>query len=349
MKGSAMVGGVDVGYGSVKAECGFVDGEAHSILMPSGAGRASLMPRKLNNEPDLKGGESVLVPNGQGSAEEWVAGVDQIHIQHSVRQTHENYTATSEFYALYLAALARFGVDQIDLLITGLPVSQYYGVGAKERIAALEQRMSGRKHISSQVTVDVKKVKVVPQPLGTFMGVVEEPKYRPLATRNDLQTLVIDVGYYSADYVVISGKSVRDTNSGSSTLATSIILEKAAAAVSRRAGKPVSRDQLDMAMKRGSTIVAIGLERELDFAEELRAAAAEVAPQVVGEVLGAMRTVGTVDLVIVTGGGGHLYLDKIREAFPGVDVISPADPVMANAKGYRATGVLMMKMAAART
>ncbi len=346
MSEAAMVAAVDVGYGSVKAECGPMKGETKSIVMPSGAGRADDMPRKLSGGPDLKGGELVLLSEDGGPAVEWVAGVHQTHIQQVARVTHENYPSTPEYRALYLAALARFGVPKINLLVTGLPVNQCFGPDGERRKKALAQAMKGRKNINSMTTVEVERVIVIPQPIGTFMGVVADPKYAGLAQSDHLQTLVIDAGFYSVDYVVVSGRSIKDKSSGSSQLATSIILERTAAAVSRRVGRPVSRDQLDMAMKTGRRSIPEGLSGEIDFEAELTQVADSVATQVIGEILTALRTIGQVDLIIVTGGGGSLYLNAVRAAFPGLkaeNVILPEDPVMANARGYRATGVWMLE------
>lgn len=346
MSEAAMVAAVDVGYGSVKAECGPMKGETKSIVMPSGAGRADDMPRKLNGGPDLKGGELVLLSEDGGPAVEWVAGVHQTHIQQVARVTHENYPSTPEYRALYLAALARFGVPKINLLVTGLPVNQCFGPDGERRKKALAQAMKGRKNINSMTTVEVERVIVIPQPIGTFMGVVADPKYASLAQSDHLQTLVIDAGFYSVDYVVVSGRSIKDKSSGSSQLATSIILERTAAAVSRRVGRPISRDQLDMAMKTGRRSIPEGLSGEIDFEAELTQVAESVATQVIGEILTAMRTIGQVDLIIVTGGGGGLYLNAVRAAFPGMkaeNIILPEDPVMANARGYRETGIWMIK------
>lgn len=346
MSEAAMVAAVDVGYGSVKAECGPTTGEPRSIIMPSGAGRASDMPRKLNGGADLKGGELVLLSENGGAAVEWVGGVHQTFIQQSVRVTHENYPSTPEYKALYLAALARFGVPKINLLVTGLPVSQFYGPDAAERKKALAESMRGRKHINTMTTVDVDQVVVIPQPLGTFMGVVAQKEYAGLAESEHLQTLVIDAGYYSLDYVVVSGRSIKDKSSGSSQLATSIILERTAAALSRRLGRPISRDQLDVALKSGRRSIPEGLSGEIEFDADLKEVGNSVAGQVVGEILTALRTVGPVDLIIVTGGGGGLYLDAVRSAFSGLkseNIILPEDPVMANARGYRATGIWMLK------
>lgn len=102
------VAGLDIGYGNVKGVGGNFDGsDVCEFILPSGAAPISSMPKR-GLDPDLKGGEVVNI-----DGVEWVAGVDQHHIQGGVKQTHSSYVETCEYKALYLAALYRFGLPRI--------------------------------------------------------------------------------------------------------------------------------------------------------------------------------------------------------------------------------------------
>lgn len=219
MSEAAMVAAVDVGYGSVKAECGLMKGETKSIVMPSGAGRADDMPESPAAWSTLKGGEVVLLSEDGGPlpSRSW-ASTRPISSKWLVSRTRTTRRRRSTGHCIWPPSPAS-GTPKINLLVTGLPVSQYYGPDGPQRIKALEQAMKGRKNINSMTTVEVDKVVVIPQPLGTFMGVAADPKYAGLAQSDHLQTLVIDAGFYSVDYVVVSGRSIKDKSSGSSQLA----------------------------------------------------------------------------------------------------------------------------------
>lgn len=344
---NATVAGVDVGYGNVKCVVGCGDGAQRDVVLPAGAAPAEQMPKLINRQPDLKGGELVLIPVEDGVVP-WVGGVEQVVLQHSVRQTHAQYTSTKAYHALYLAALAKMRAERIDLLVTGLPVSQYYDPRVGEPLRqGLQKLMTGRHHINDQVTVQVDRTLVIPQPTGTFMGVAAEPQHSYLVTDNSLTTLVVDAGFFSLDYVSLSGRSVRDQSSGSSQLATSHILEKAAERLSVSMDRFVDPDRLDAAFRGGAPMLRLGGE-EVDYLTVLRAAAAEVASEVVGEIQRKMRgDKSSADVLILAGGGAELYAPALAKVFPKAKLIRPADPVLSNARGYYTYGQLALGAARA--
>jgi PRTRC genetic system protein D len=313
MRNSTVVAGIDLGYGNAKAAVlDICNGRTREIVLPSGAAPATAMPKLDATKWDLKGGEEVLV-NG----EPWVAGVEQLHIQNRARQTHERYVTTDEYYALYLASLARLGHSKIDVLVTGLPVSQHFGAVGAELRAILETKLAGRKHVNGQTMVEVGRVAVIAQPLGTYMGMAAQPRYSVLATDDSRKVLCIDIGYGTVDWVLMSGKSALDHSSGSSTLATSVVLQKTAKHLSRELGRQVTVDQLDAAIRRGERSVPVGLTSSYDFSTVLAAAGVEISNTVMADVLSSLRSAGPVDNVILTGGGSSLYEEAVRKAFPG--------------------------------
>lgn len=87
-----ILAGLDIGYGNVKGISGAFQGsEVREFVLPAGAAPVSAMPKR-GLSPDLKGGEEVLIGD-----EDWVAGVEQHHIQGGVRQTHAEYVEIDEY------------------------------------------------------------------------------------------------------------------------------------------------------------------------------------------------------------------------------------------------------------
>lgn len=323
--------GLDVGYGNLKIVGGLTGSQdVREFVLPAGAAPISSMPRRSDNTCDLKGGEQVLIDGCS-----WAAGVEQVHIQNRARMTHDEYPRTPEYKALFLAALARMGYRRIDFLVTGLPVSQIYGPGGQELIADMQAMMRGQHLINADMTVDVGAVQVIPQPLGTFFGLAAEKEYASLATSENLQTLIFDPGYFSVDFVVMSGRAVMNQFSGTSLQATSMILERAAHALSTKHGRAFSSDQLDAAQRSGAPTITAGFGREIEYLPALVDAAKELTPSVIGDLKRTIRTARPLDLVIMTGGGAWLYEDAIRAAYPGVEIASVPDKVLGNARGYR--------------
>lgn len=321
--------GIDVGYGNCKVVAGDVArGVVREVVLPSGAAPVGDMPR-LHDRPDLKGGELVLLDGA-----EWVAGVEQLHIQNAVRKTHSAYTREKEYEALFKAALARSGYDHVSCVVTGLPVQLFYGPESKQLQADLVRLMQGRKHISATRSVTVDQVIVVPQPFGTFMSLASQPEFAFLHQDEDLFGIVADPGFGTVDVVAFLGQAVAHQFSDSSALATSHILERVAENMSKQMGLRVTSDRLDMAMRRGQTLLTMGNET-FDIRPLLEQVGREVGEKIAALIHRILRSSERpVDYVIITGGGASLYAPALMAAFPKSRILTPQDPVLANARGY---------------
>lgn len=340
--GSPLCVGLDVGYGNVKLAAGYAGETPWELVMPAGAAPAELMPKRIDRTPDLKGGELVYLTVGPNDVEQWVGGVDQMHVQNATRQTHERYTSTKEYQALFLSALAKLGRETVDLLVTGLPVGQYYGERGEELRKGLASLMKGKHVINGVATVEVKKVLVMPQAVGSFFSVASLPEHRMLTVDETMATLVLDVGFYSCDWAVMSGKSVREKSSASSQFAMSHVMDEVAKVLGDRLGRTVDRDKIDLAWRRGQELMVIGGE-EVQYVPVMKAVGREIADRVAGQVLTSTRNERSgIDVVVVTGGGASIFIEAIRAAFPKAKVIAQPEPVMGNARGYQLYGQLLM-------
>ncbi len=113
---------------------------------------------------------------------------------------------------------------EIDVLVTGLPVSQYMDV---ERREALKSRLEGEHQITPKRSVAVKSVVVVPQPAGAYMDVVSSTKDEDLLEIiQGGKTVVIDPGFFSVDWVALEEGEVRYHSSGTSLKAMSVLLQE---------------------------------------------------------------------------------------------------------------------------
>ncbi|KZC39854.1 hypothetical protein RHOFW510R12_01010 [Rhodanobacter sp. FW510-R12] len=324
---SSSLVGLDVGYGNLKA-CGMVLGteSVDVVKLPVGAAPLDQAPTLLNNEPDLRGGEAVTI---QGLP--WVGGTDPMILQGFTRQADRSYITSPEYLALYYAALARLGYDHVGILVTGLPCDQYDGPDSKMIRQRLGERLKGEHRISPTRTVRVDRVFVMAQPMGTYASVFHDQ-----ATLDDGRTvLVIDVGFYSVDWVLMQGGSVRGGTAQTNPAATGRILELAARQISENHdGAQVSVNRLEAAFRSGQEQLRLGVHT-VAYRQYIDQAAAVVSRQVMSAVLASVRDLGDViDSVILTGGGAGLFEPAARLSFRASDVRMTADPVMANAQGY---------------
>ncbi|APP82573.1 ParM/StbA family protein [Xanthomonas perforans] len=321
--------GLDVGYGNVKLSARAA-GEPilRELTMPIGAVPLEQAPKKIVGGYDIRDGVIVSI-DGQA----WAAGMEPSHLQGFSRPTHENYPATNEYKALMIGALVKAGLTEVDMLYTGIPVAQYYGHNGVALRTQICNTMTGTHWINSTTSIKVKATTVVPQAAGAYMDILaRSPDLKP---SKGSPTLVIDVGYFSVDWVRVIDNAVLDRSSGSSLNATSVLLEKAAALIGMKYERPISAARLESAFRSGEETLNWG-QVSLHVGEWMETAAEEIAPKVFNDVVRMQRHEEDFpNLVVLTGGGGSLYKRAAEQFFPHSKVALSREPVMANARGFQ--------------
>lgn len=321
------IAALDIGYGNLKA-LGLRPGasEPDVIKLPIGAAPLEQAPKALGGGYDLRGGERVTI-NGLP----WVAGTDPQILQGFTRQADPSYIYSPEYLALYYAALSRLDYDHIGILVTGLPCDQFDGPDSRVIRQRLSERLKGEHQISENRRVKVDRVLVLAQPMGTYASLFHDQD-----TANDGRTiLIIDPGFYSVDWVLMQGGSVRGGTAQTNPQATGRILELAARQISENhGGAQLSVNRLEAAFRNGQGTMQLGIHT-VQYRNYIDQAAASVSRQVMAAVLSSLRDLGDViDCVILTGGGAELFEPAAKAQFKSSQVISTPDPVMANAEGY---------------
>lgn len=314
--------GLDIGYSNLKVAYGAANLSAPTtVLRPSGAAPADRFGKRLDGK--LQDDFINVLVNGN----EYVAGVSLDRAQVWNRSLHEEYASTESYMALFKAGLLLSGMRQIDVLVTGLPVSQFM---EEKRKRSLEKMMQGSHLICPGVTVEVSSVKVVPQPIGGFVDFL-------LNTREDIEDanlLIIDPGFFSVDWVVISNNEIHNQSSGTSLNACSVMLEEVAKSISQRFETKINLESIENAIRKNKSAVLI-MGQRVELSPFLKTAREKIGPAVSELVQQAVRNEGKdVDLVILVGGGANLYFDVARQAFPRQKVLISQDSVFANSRGF---------------
>lgn len=322
--------GCDVGYGNLKISAfDPKTNETQVIVLPVGAGPAAKASKSIGDgRPDVGDGAMVYI-----DGEQWVAGVSPLEIQDFARPTHTNYPKTREYLALYYAALSKLPSNQIAVLVVGLPVSQFYEGRHDGSVKALQDRLQGEHYLGPNRKVSVRQVVVVPQPAGAYTDLIQiDPT---LADDKDRVALVADVGFFSSDFVIFRSGKVDDQSSGSSTDATSRIIEDAARQISATNGHiRLSPARLESAIRSNRDVLSVG-DKEIAFKPYVAAAANEVAERVMSRIFSSLRSQpDMIDVVALAGGGASLFEPAVRRAFQSSKIAVSKDPVMANARGF---------------
>lgn len=313
--------GLDVGYGNLKFAAGS-HSEPRELVLPSGAAPIAFLPKRNDGSVDTRDGATVLV-----KGDEWIGGVDPTEIQNYMPELNENYPRTDRYLALFHTALSKCHVDEVDWLVTGLPVQHHLSPSNR---AELEQRLQGTHYVTKERAVTVRNVKVLPQPVGAY---VTWSAARAASVR-DMRVLVVDVGHYSCDFVVMRGASIRDLASGSNRHAMAVILEEAANRIGAERKAKVSAERLAAALRRNATSITVHGE-PVELGPYVAAAGDSVAKVGVQHISNKLdKESDSLDVILVTGGGSDPYVTALKAAFPGIPVQPAGATVTSNSRGF---------------
>ena len=197
--------------------------------------------------------------------------------------------------------------------------------------------MQGEHQITPRRKITVNKVKVVPQPVGGFVDYVWS---LPDASEiEDSRVLVVDPGFFSVDWVLISNGELRRQSCGTSLEASSVIIDEAVRLIAEDFGGNVGRERLEHTLRNGLAHVRLFGER-VEVASYLKKAADKVGPIVTARLRESLRGENaSADMVLLVGGGAGFFETAVKEAFPQLKVSSPDSPVYANARGFWRMGV----------
>ena len=321
-----VVVGLDIGYSNLKCVAGVCGMHPRLQVMPAVAAPEAHVAVRLQADAGQSPQGIAVSLDGR----RWIAGVPPARVSGWQRALHEDYVASDSYRALLLAALQVIGVERIDRLVTGLPVAQAMEPTHRERLRA---RLQGR-HALADGAVEVAEVRVIAQPVGAFVDLLMQAD-APLVERISAGTvLVIDVGFFSVDWSVLVNGDLRQTTSGTSLQAMSVLIDAAAERLRTERGGKAALAAIEQALaQRRSAILLHGDWVEL--APYLQRAARAVGPLALEALRRDLRHEQTnADLLLLTGGGAALFEPVVRAVFPEAPLRLSVDPLAANARGY---------------
>lgn len=317
---------IDVGYGNTKTAWAMGSDIATNMF-------PSLAPLAANGSLNSFGGgvfkgRNVLTVEVDGARYEVGpdVSISGAHV-HTGRSLSEDFAATPGYAALLAGALHYAGAREVDRLVLGLPVhnTQKYAAHLKDRFAGTHDFGWGDIHVGS--------VLPLPQPLGTLIHYIQQSgkQYDP-----DNAYLVIDVGYFTTDWVVARGYTVDDTRSGGVPGGAARVYQQVASLITADRGQPdAGIERIDKAIRESKHLVYFG--EDLDLSPYLSEAMA-LTQQPVKEVQTRVGRTDDLRAIILTGGGAQLYAPAIRAAFPLNPIHMMESPCFANVRGFYTIG-----------
>ena len=320
-----IVRAVDVGFGNTKYVTACAGEDIRCASFPSVAYPSA---RDLSTVPAAERRKTVAVPI-DGLFYEVGPDVSLAAETFRATQLHDRYTETPEYAALLRGALGMMKVGAIDLLVVGLPVA---ALSAKK--AALEKAMTGKHEVGAGRTVTVRKALAIAQPQGAL--VYYASLHQKLKTIEHEQSLIIDPGARTFDWLVAKGMRLVQKKSHSLNRGMFDVLQAIAAEVSADIGTPYRDfDAIDIALRAGKSLTIY--QKPYDLAP-LMPIARSIAQQAVSSMMQWIEASYSFQNIILVGGGAFLFKKAVKDAFPKHKIHEIKDPIYANVKGFQIAG-----------
>lgn len=333
----ATVRAIDVGYGNTKfvLDRPVFENRIDCGLFPSLAPRAISSGDIGASDGFLKRRNTVRV---NVSGFEYEVGPDAVKAQfgnESGRMLKEDYCLSENYRALVYGALLTMGIEKLDVLVLGLPMSTWKAF--KDRLAEI---ITGKHKITDQFSVEISKVIVAPQPLGGFydhgLGINQ---FRAMKEQINL---IVDPGYYTLDWLLADGVVPIDARSGAVNnggMAEIIreVTEHVAKDFDTTPSDVGALDRIDMALRSQTPIRVFGRDSKRPITEYLSIARKRALDPLL-KLTQNIGASGAIDNVILVGGGAHIYYELLKAEFPRHKIQLARDAVFSNVRGFQLIG-----------
>lgn len=262
-------------------------------------------------------------------------GPDSILFRRHDSVLHDDYIETRQYRALLFGALQEMGVSAIDMLVTGLPVLQH-----APKAKRLQEILRGVHSIRPGICVEIRDVAVVVQPLGGFLAYCHERG--TCVEREKLTCLVVDPGYVTVDWLVARGLSELPGRSGHIEGGVAEYLSRLQEHLNLELGTTLANLQaIDEGLRHGG----FRLNGKAVDLESHRAPAQTVVDRAVDAIRNSIGSALDIDEILVVGGGGCYFLDRLKAAFPDRPVHQ--NDLFANVRGFHLIGKILRKRSCA--
>lgn len=260
----------------------------------------------------------------------------------SIKIMNADYVTTSDYEALFLAALSLCNAKNIDYLACGLPVNNMSMKGKLEELFTGEHVVEGNK-------ITVGKVVVVAQPLGLLVDYILSAESDDDAITKRI--LPIDCGYLTVDFLVAIGLEVNSTKHGAVDLGMGVMLERIQKLLQKQLETRVSLSNIDRAFYEnhykgksflthygqklpfptctGKTVDGVATNDKFDVQNEID----DVTNDAISHVKNIVGDGQDIDEIVVGGGSGVRYISAIKRIFPKHKVTIAPKPLTAVCRG----------------
>lgn len=329
-----VVEALDIGYGFTKYTKGLdKDGNINCDLFPS---VVAVSPNEEMGGDFFTQRDTVTVNVGGIS---WEVGPDinDIRSANDSRALHENFIRSEQWMVLFLGALAYMEKSSIDFLILGLPVSNMSQ-------AAEVQKLVQKVHKVGDREVEVKNALVIPQPLGALYNyAINSGQFDRFSQTN---TLVVDPGYLTFDFLVTKGFSVNAHRSGARPGGMFSILSAISSSIAQAEGIEYDDlEQIDSSLNIAGYKQEDGPRRVFVYGKEIQLDPhiKNTMPVIEGSMnymLTKINSSKDIAQIVMAGGPNKIFDKAIKKQFPHHQAQALGDGIFSNVIGFMLWGLM---------
>ena len=314
--------GVDIGYGFTKVAAV----ERIPRIIPSIVGSNE----ELSYRSDI--GDRVkitpLILNGRSYL---VGEAAKRFSRHRYRIFDSTWAESPYYLLLFVSGLMMLRVEKSleepAAVVTGLPVSHY----TPERVKQI-QDLLGQAHnvrtLSGETSVRVEKVKVIPQPFGSYFDLIlnDEGKLKdPEKIRERVG--IIDIGFQTSDLALATPQFI-EASSGSLEVGVRSIAEQLSRDLSRKYSITLDTTEAEEVLRLNSVKI---YGETIDLSDIIENRTREVAEVILSYAHSLWGRGESLSRLILSGGGANIFRPYFSK-YPNLHV--PEEPSLSNVRGY---------------
>jgi len=312
--------GVDIGYGFTKVAAA---GRA-PVVIPSIVGSNE----ELSYRSDI-GDRIRIIPLSLNGHSYLVGEAAKRFSRHRYRIFDSTWAESPYYLLLFVSAVTRIDKSACEpaAVVTGLPVSHY----TQERVRQV-QDLLGRAHevrvSSGETLVKVEKIKVIPQPFGSFFDLIlnAEGKLKdPDKIRERVG--IIDIGFQTTDLALATPQFI-ESSSGSLDVGVRSIADQLSRDLSRKYSITLDTTEAEEVLRHKSVRI---FGESVDLSEMIEERTREVAELILSYSHSLWGRGERLNRLILAGGGANT-LRSYFSTYPNLHV--PEEPSLSNVRGY---------------
>ncbi|MEE8076572.1 MAG: ParM/StbA family protein [Candidatus Binatia bacterium] len=312
--------GVDIGYGYTKIAAP----DRAPVVIPSIVGS--------NEEPSYRSdiGDRIKVAPLTLNGHSYLVGEAAKRFSRHHYRIFDSTWAESPYYLLlFVAALLRIEKpnDESISIVTGLPVSHYTQERSKQ-IQDLLARSHNVNTTSGQTSLRVDRVKVIPQPFGSFFDLLLSDNGRlkdPDRIRERVG--IIDTGFQTTDLALAIPQFV-EASSGSLEVGVRSIADQLARDLNRNYSLSLDTTEAEEALRSKFTKI---FGEKVDLSHIIGKRTQEVAEVILSYAQTLWGRGQKLNRLILTGGGANLFRSYLS-GYPNLHL--PHESSLSNVRGY---------------